>query len=636
MGLLERVDSPEDLKRLTTAELTVLAGEIRELITETVFKTGGHLASNLGVVELTIALHYVFDFHRDALIFDVSHQSYTHKILTGRREAFVEGLRRRGGLSGFTNPEESPADVFVCGHAGTAFSAALGMAAGDRLAGRDRNVVALVGDGALGTGMTLEALNHAAELHPRLLVVLNDNRMSISPTVGAFGKHLSRIRTAPLYRDAKRTIRRVARRLATVVGQMERTAERAFGFLRRLLLPPGFLFEELGFSYYGPVDGHDIPLLVDLLRRVRNGADGPVILHAVTTKGRGHAPAEADPERFHGAPPAVGRDGKVRTTTITTAPSYTSAFSAALHDFFLKHQDAVAITAGMPTGTGLDVIRRRFPERFFDVGICEQHALGLAAGLAKSGLFPIIAIYSTFLQRAYDQLFHEIALNRVPCVIAADRAGVVGRDGPTHHGTFDTAYARALPGLTLAAPARGAEIPAFLETAHARRLSLVLRYPRDRVPDPDAPVLDGTFEVGRAETLREGRDAALLGYGATVSICLAAADLLARRGIETGVVNLRWAKPLDAEAVVRCARRHRRLFVADDHTIVGGVGGAVAEALAGTPHARKLKVIALPDAFVGHGSRAELLASFGLDPESVAEAVASVVTPLPRRGSRQR
>jgi len=617
-GLLDSVNTPKDLKRLPVEDLPRLAEEIRALIKETVLRHGGHLASNLGLVEATIALHYVFDFPDDMLILDVSHQCYTHKILTGRKERFAETLRQKGGISGFTNPAESEYDAFMAGHAGTALSWGLGVAVADRLLGRDRWVVAVVGDGALGTGMALEALNHAAELKARLLVLLNDNRMSIPPTVGALARYLNKIRAGSLYRGAVRRLRTFASRLPAIARDAERFAERAFRLMRRLVLPPGALFEELGLTYFGPIDGHNIPLLVEMLRRIRQ-QEGCVVLHIVTKKGRGHEPAESDPERYHGAAPQVAPDGKVRTQTITATPTYTHAFSRAVERFMERHEDVVAITAAMPTGTGLDVVRERFPERFFDVGICEQHAVGLAAGMSRGGLFPVVAIYSTFMQRAFDQLFHDIALQRLPCILALDRAGLVGRDGPTHHGTFDIAYTRVLPNLFVAAPKSGSEFLSFFECAYRNRIPLVLRYPRDRIPDSRLRIEAEEIPVGKSEILQKGRHLLLVGYGATVQLCLEAADILRKKGHSVTVLNLRWIRPLDVETLKTLAVEHRHIVVVEDHTIRAGVGSALLEVLAGTETAGRVGIIALPDSFVEHGSRAELLADCGLTPQSVAE-----------------
>lgn len=617
-GFLASLKGPQDIKKLSFDDLSRLADEIRRLIKEAVFRHGGHLASNLGMVEATIALHYVFNFPDDMLIFDVSHQCYTHKILTGRGDAFLETLRERGGISGFTNPLESEYDSFVAGHAGTALSWALGVGVADKLLGRDRWVVAVVGDGALGTGMTLEALNNAAELRARVLLILNDNRMSIPPTVGALARYLNKIRAGTLYRGAVRRLRNFAQRLPAIAKDAERFAERAFRLIRRIVLPPGALFEELGLTYFGPIDGHNIPLLIEMLQRIKR-QEGVVVLHIITQKGRGHHPAEQDPEHYHGASPQVSSDGKVRTQTVTAALTYTHAFSKAVELFMERHKDVVAITAAMPTGTGLHNIREKFPQRFFDVGICEQHAVGLAAGMSRGGLFPIVAIYSTFMQRAFDQLFHDIALQNLPCVLALDRAGLVGRDGPTHHGVFDIAYTRILPNLFVAAPKCGSEFLSFFKTAYQKHIPLVLRYPRDRVPEEKLVFQSEEIEPANAEILKEGEEIALVGYGATVRICLDAAGIINRQGKKVTVLNLRWVRPLDRETLRRVAQEHRFIVVVEDHTVCGGVGSAILEALSQLQTPAEVRLLALPDAFVEHGSRSELLNGCGLTPENVAD-----------------
>jgi len=618
MGLLENINSPDDLRKLDISQLPEVASEIRRLLIDVVLKNSGHLAANLGVVELTIALHYVFDFKTDRLVFDVSHQCYTHKILTGRRTRF-ESLRLKDGLSGFTNPEESEYDIFVAGHAGTAFSTALGLAVSEQMRDGSRRTIALVGDGALGTGMSFEALNHAGSLRPKILVLLNDNRMSISPTVGAVAKYLSKVRTSALYQGVRRRIRNFAKGLPHLVQSAEQTAERALASLRGLVFRPGGLFGELGFSYYGPVDGHDIGLLILLFSRLKDRIDGPTILHIVTQKGRGFLPAENDPERFHGITQSVlSSDGKVRTQVFEKHLTYTDAFSEALMRIAEANEKVVAITAGMPEGTGLIPFRERFPDRFFDVGICESHALGLAAGLAKGGFFPVIAVYSTFLQRAFDQLFHEIALQRTPCVIAVDRAGIVGRDGATHHGVFDIAYTRLFPNLVVAAVKNGSEFYPFIRTALEKRVSLVLRYPRAQCPDGNLLFKNEDFEVGKGEILIEGERLAILAYGSTVEYSLEAAEIIKeRKGFLPTVVNLRFAKPLDLGLIDKVAERHEHLLCVEEGCRSGGIGAAVAEHLSGKPHIRKLHIHAIDDEFVKHGSRNELLSVLKLDSSGI-------------------
>ncbi|MCX7704137.1 MAG: 1-deoxy-D-xylulose-5-phosphate synthase [Planctomycetota bacterium] len=630
MSLLETIDSPQDLRKLEVSQLPKLAAEIRSFIIDVVLKNSGHLSPNLGVVELTLALHYVFDFKSDVLIFDVSHQCYTHKILTGRRKEF-NTLRLKGGISGFTNPQESEYDSFVTGHAGTALSTALGIALAERMSGGTKKVVALVGDGALGVGMSLEALNHAGFLKPNLLVVLNDNKMSISPTVGAFAKYLSKIRIGTLYRDVRRRIRRFARTLPKILRSAEETAERALSSLRGLVLPPGALFSDLGFSYYGPVDGHNITLLVSLLTRLKSELEGPTILHVVTQKGRGYSPAENDPERFHGITPLIlSPDGKVRTQSLEKETTYTDSFSEALLQVAENEKRIVAITAGMPEGTGLLPFRERFPDRFYDVGICESHALGIAAGLAKEGFFPVIALYSTFLQRAFDQLFHEIALQKTPCLIAIDRAGIVGRDGMTHHGMFDIAYTRLFPHLVVAAVKDGSEFKPFILTALEKKLSLLLRYPRAKCPQSETEIKTSfekrLFDVGKGEILNKGEKVAILAYGSMVKEALDAARILKKRkDFSPTVVNLRFAKPLDGELIMKMAESHSILLTVEEGCLAGGIGTAVAETLLGTPYINRLHIHAVKDRFIGHGSRSELLSELKLDAEGITSICESLL-----------
>jgi len=619
MEILQSIDSPDDLRRLEIAQLPQLASEIRKTIIEVVSSNSGHLATNLGVVELLLALHYVFDFREDMLIFDVSHQCYTHKILTGRRERF-KTLRLKGGLSGFTNPDESEYDIFVAGHAGTAFSTAMGLAVAERMKGGDRRTVALVGDGALGAGMSLEALNHAGALKPNVLVVLNDNKMSISPTVGAFARYLSKVRTGALYRDVRRRIKKFATTLPRLFQEAEQTVERILGSVVGALLPPGALFEELGFTYYGPIDGHDVSLLISLLRRLKEEMDGSTILHVVTQKGRGFTPAEADPELYHGASAGmISPDGKVRVETFKKGDTYTDCFARSLLRMAEEDERIVAITAGMPAGAGVVHFREKFPERFFDVGICEQHALGLAAGLAKNGFFPVVAIYSTFLQRGFDQLFHEIALQRLHCILALDRAGVVGRDGPTHHGVFDIAYTRILPNFVVAAIRDADEFYPFMKMAVRKKLALVLRYPRDKVQRREPAFSGDEVVVGKGEVLKEGEELAILGYGSTANYALDAAPILKKRlGVSPTVVDLRFAKPLDTELLLKTAKKHRLLLCVEEGCHAGGIGGAVAEALLGTPFIRRLHIHAIGDEFVPQASRGELLRMLRLDGEGIA------------------
>ncbi len=621
---LDRIDGPADLKLLQRRDLPKLAAEIRRYISEVVHHTGGHLASNLGVVELTLALHYVFDFLEDRLVWDVSHQVYAHKILTGRRKEF-ENLRQPGGISGFSNPAESEYDSFIAGHAGTSISTALGIATGDAVNGRDRKVVAVVGDGSLGTGMAFEALNNASDVAKNLIVVLNDNEMSISPTVGALSAYFNRVRFSPLYVDLKKDIHALARSLPLVGSQVDHALDRALEALRSSVMP-GHFFEELGFRYYGPFDGHNVEQLVRVLGKARR-AEGLELIHVVTRKGKGFEEAEQNPTRFHSASnflttsagkvvsPQERKSGKKRI-------SYTAAFSKALLRLAREYPRIVAITAAMPDGTGLTEFQKTFPERYFDVGICEQHALGLAAGMFKSGYFPVFAVYSTFLQRGYDQLFHEIALNSVPCLICIDRGGLVGADGPTHHGVFDISYMRHLPGLALGAPATCADLYGLMKLALENEVFLAIRYPRASCPQEGAAESAKSFALGKGEVLRRGGPVALLAYGSEVWPALEAADALASEGIDVTVADARFAKPLDGELITDLVRTHEHVMTIEDHALAGGFGSAVLEYLSewGLDN-RKVSRLGIPDRFIEHGPRNALLASLGLDAAGIARAV---------------
>lgn len=618
---LDKINGPADLKGFQRRDLPRLADEIRRHISEVVHRTGGHLASNLGVVELTIALHYVFDFLKDRLVWDVSHQVYAHKILTGRREKF-ENLRREGGVSGFSNPAESDYDPFVAGHAGTSVSTALGMAAADAVNGRERKVVAVIGDGSVGAGMAFEALNNASHVAKNLIVVLNDNEMSISPTVGALSSYFNKVRFSPVYVDLKKDIHDLVRSLPLVGSQMEHALDRALEALRSSVMP-GHVFEELGFEYYGPFDGHNVEQLVKVFEKARR-AEGLELIHVVTKKGKGLEVAEQNPAEYHSASNFLPTSGGKVTPVMERhkRPSYTVAFSRSVIRLAREHPKVVAVTAAMPDGTGLSDFQSAFPDRYFDVGICEQHGLGLAAGLAKSGYYPVFAVYSTFLQRAYDQLFHEIALNRIPCLICIDRGGLVGADGPTHHGVFDISYMRHLPGMNLAAPARCAHFYPLMKLAVEGSLTLAIRYPRDSCLENEVVHSETPFELGRGEILRKGREAALLAYGSEVQAALDAADMLASEGKKVTVVDARFAKPLDAGLITGLLKSHKHLLTIEDHALAGGFGSAVLEMMAESGlDTRKLRRLGIPDRFIEHATRSAQLASLGLDAAGIAAAV---------------
>ncbi|HUT35998.1 MAG TPA: 1-deoxy-D-xylulose-5-phosphate synthase [Planctomycetota bacterium] len=621
-SILEQINGPADVRRLRSEELPQLAEELREEIRRVVAANGGHLASNLGAVELTVALHRCFDLRHDVLVWDVGHQTYAHKLLTGRRKQF-HTLRQQGGLSGFPSKAESPYDLFTTGHAGTALSSAMGLVCADALAGRRRRVVAIVGDGTLTNGVALEALNHAGALGRDILVVLNDNRMSINRTVGAIAQYLDRLRSAPFYNKAKRELRRVVRSLPGIGAP----AEAALGQLKesiKVAVGSETLFDQIGFRTFGPVDGHRLDDLVAMLEAVRE-LSGPILLHVLTQKGRGHAAATSDPSRYHSAGPAAPSACAPGPANGAAGPSYTSVFSDALCRIGERRHDVVAITAAMEEGTGLADFGQRFPQRFFDVGISESHGVAFAGGLAAAACKPVVAIYSTFLQRSYDQVFHDLCLQGAGAVLCMDRAGLVGADGPTHHGVFDIALLRHLPGMVLAAPRDGAELEAMLEAAVAGDRVWAIRFPKAPVPAvgwPQPPPI----EVGQAELLREGSHAALVAYGSMVERAWEAAVLLAREGIEAAVVNARFAKPVDAALLGSLASRVPILVTIEEHSVVGGFGSAVLEAIA--PHGAlpcHVELLGIPDRFVEHGPREALLGGLGLSAAGIAARVAEFV-----------
>jgi len=615
--LLSQINSPEDVRRLKSEDLPRLAEEVRRMIVDVVSQRDGHLASNLGAVELTLALHYCFDFSKDRLVWDVGHQVYAHKIITGRRDRF-HSLRTQGGISGFPDPKESPYDTFITGHAGTAISTVAGLAAGYALSDERRHAVAVVGDGALAAGMAFEALNHAGSTDCNMLIVLNDNRMSISRTVGAFANYLSAVRAGPLYTELKKEVHHLLSLIPVFGGRMEEILEHVKEAVKRSM-SPGRMFEEFGFNYFGPVDGHDVAALIEILREIRQ-LDGPVLLHAITEKGKGFLPALEDPREFHSSKPFRVCDGEVvREPKPGDRPSYTNVFSETLVRIARDDDRIAAVTAAMPDGTGLAPFADEFPARFFDVGICEQHALGLCTGLSTSGLKPVAAIYSTFLQRAYDQLFHELCLQRADVVLAIDRAGLVGSDGPTHHGVFDVAYLRHLPGMTVMAPRDGVELRQMLWLAARTSGPVAIRYPRCPVPDENLDEARQPFGIGECEVMRRGEDIALVAYGAAVYPAAEAARRLADDGIEAAVINARFAKPLDADTILPIIERSPAVITTEDHALSGGFGSALLEeAAARGVRMPPVACMGIPDQFVEHGARDDLLAQFGLDPNGIA------------------
>lgn len=628
--ILDTIESPADLKQLSREQLERLAAEIRETLIETVSKTGGHLAPNLGVVELTLGLHRALDCPRDKIVWDVGHQAYVHKLLTGRRERF-ETLRSYGGVCGFPKRSESPYDVHDTGHASTSVSVALGLACARDRVGGDETIVAVIGDGSLTGGMAFEALNHLGHLKTRMIVVLNDNEMSISRNVGALANYLGRVRLDRRYRRLRDDVESALAR--TKIGAAMVAAGEAAKESFKQLLVPGMLFEELGLKYVGPIDGHDISQVESAVRAAKD-VDGPVIIHAVTRKGKGYVHAEDRPDAFHGISPFSVESGKVNGGA-GGARSYTEVFGRALVAEAERDERIVAITAAMPSGTGLSYFAERFPERFFDVGIAEEHAVGLAAGLASGGLLPVVAIYSTFLQRAYDQLIMDVALQGLHVVFALDRAGLVGEDGPTHHGVFDLTYLRSIPGMSIMAPADEAELVHMLHTAVTSDGPVAIRYPRGAGVGAALPGTPEVVEAGKSEVRRVGSDVALVAVGRMVPVAEQAADFLASEGVDATVVNARWVKPLDLEMLSEAARRHRLLVTVEENTGCGGFGAAVLEALSDLGIEVPVLRLAAPDCFVTHGATEVLLREIGLDPEGVRGAVLGRLLDLPARSERR-
>ena len=611
--LLSAIQDPADLRRLPRAQLKGLADEVRECVLQNVSRTGGHLSSNLGTVELTIALHYVFNTPHDRLVWDVGHQTYPHKILTGRRER-MPTLRQLGGISGFPRREESEYDTFGTAHSSTSISAALGMAVAARQKGEDRKAVAIIGDGAMTAGMAFEALNNAGvERDARLLVVLNDNDMSISPPVGALNRYLAQLMSGNFYAAAKNVGKTVLGPVPPLFELAKRIEQGAKG-----MVVPATLFEKFGFNYIGPIDGHDLDSLIPTLENIRDRMakqEGPQFLHVVTKKGQGYKLAEADPVAYHGPgkfDPAVG----LTPPTTPPKPTFTQVFGQWLCDMAEHDKRLVAITPAMREGSGMVEFHRRFPDRYYDVGIAEQHAVTFAAGLACEGLKPVVAIYSTFLQRAYDQLIHDVAIQKLPMVLALDRAGLVGADGATHAGAFDIAYLRCVPNVSVACPADERDCRQLLSTAFAQDHAVAVRYPRGAGVGVQ-PLADlSELPFGKGQVRRQGQRIAMLAFGSLLYPALQAAERLGAT-----VVNMRWAKPLDTELLLQIASSHEALVTIEEGVVMGGAGSAVAEALAAAQIAKPLLQLGLPDAFIEHGDPARLLALQGLDAVGIEASV---------------
>ena len=620
--LLESVNDPADLRRFDRKQLAQLATELRGFIVDSVASTGGHLSSNLGTVELTIALHYVFRTPDDKLIWDVGHQTYGHKILTGRRSGMGR-LRQKGGIAGFPRREESVYDTFGTAHSSTSISAAIGMAVAARSQGLDHRVVAVIGDGAMTAGMAFEALNNAKQAGANVIVVLNDNDMSISENVGALNNYLAKLMSGRFYAATKKT----AEKVLSVAPPMKELAKR-FEEHAKGMITPSTLFEEFGFNYTGPIDGHNLDVLIDTLTNVMR-LTGPQFLHVVTRKGQGYKLAEEDPITYHGPgkfDPGVGIVKAKPAVESRPKPTYTQIFGEWLCDMARLDARLVGITPAMREGSGLVKFSQQFPERYFDVGIAEQHAVTFAAGLAVAGMKPVVAIYSTFLQRAYDQLIHDVALQNLPVVFALDRGGLVGADGPTHHGAFDFSYLRCIPNLTVMAPADENECRQMLYTAFTIEGPTAVRYPRGAGPGVEAQPPMKALPVGRGEVRREGKRVAILAFGAMLKPALeAAAELNAT------VANMRFVKPLDRELVFRLATTHELVVTVEENVVAGGAGSAVVEALAADGIAVPVLTLGLPDHFVEHGDPQQLLIDCGLDGEGIARAVRERLAQAGRR-----
>lgn len=615
-ALLKDIFTHQDVMKLSLKQLQSLAGEIRETIINTVAETGGHLAPNLGVVELTLALHRVFNTAEDRIIWDVGHQSYVHKLLTGRLPQFAT-LRQYGGISGFPKPEESVHDAFATGHSSTSISAALGMAVARDLQGDKHSVVAVIGDGSMTGGMAFEAMNHAGHVKTNLIVVLNDNEMSIAPNVGALSGYLSRLRTDPKYSKGKDEIAELLQKLPHG-SKLLKVVDRLKDSLKYLVVP-GMFFEELGFTYLGPVDGHDIKAVITMLQQAK-AANGPVLVHLLTQKGKGYQPAEQNPGCFHGVGPFDVATGTVKKSV--GAPSYTEVFGKTLVRLAKENEKIIGITAAMPSGTGLNYFAKEIPNRYFDVGIAEQHAITMAAGMAASGYRPVTAIYSTFMQRAYDQVLHDVCLQNLPVTFALDRAGLVGDDGPTHHGVFDISFLRNIPNITLMSPKDENELRHMLNTALQHNGPVAIRYPRG---NGEGVQIDEKLEllpIGKGEVLREGKDLLLLAIGNMVPEAMKAAQSLSDQGIEATVINARYIKPLDENLILEYGRRIKKVVTIEEGVLMGGFGSAVLELFEENgSYDATVKRMGIPDKFVEHGNQNILRANYKLTAEGIVETV---------------
>lgn len=626
MKLLDNINYPEDIKKLTYQELDTLANELREFVIETLSKNGGHLASNLGVVELTLALEKVFDLPKDKLVWDVGHQAYIHKILTGRKEQF-KTIRKHNGLSGFPKIMESEYDSFGTGHSSTSISAALGIALARDLNNEDYNVIGVIGDGALTGGMSFEALNHAAVLKKKLIIVLNDNEMSISKNVGAMSEYLYRIRTDETYYKVKKDIESLMKCIPSIGDQVAKTANRVKDSLKYFLVP-GMLFEDLGLTYLGPIDGHNIKMMTEVFEKVKE-MDKPVVVHVITKKGKGYLPAEKNPDKFHGTSAFDVATGE-KIPVKTNLRNYTSIFSETLVDLAKKNEKIVGITAAMQDGTGLTEFANEFPNRFFDVGIAEQHAVTLAAGMATKGYRPVVAIYSTFLQRAFDQVLHDVCMQNLPVIFCLDRAGIVGDDGYTHHGVFDISYLRLMPNITLMAPKDAVELADMFNTALTLKSPVAIRYPRGNVTEFYDKKPLKTLDIGKGEIIKSGEKVCLISVGSMYSETLKIISILEKEGFAPGFANLRFIKPIDGELLDLLANKYDKLVVLEENVLIGGAGSAVLEYFEknNSPAISSVIRIGIPDVLVSQGDRELLLKDIKLDALSVANKIIKVMSDI--------
>jgi 1-deoxy-D-xylulose-5-phosphate synthase len=618
MKVLNQIHTSQDVKKLDLEELERLCHEIRGEILSTVSKTGGHLASSLGVVELTTVLHYVFDFPRDKLVWDVGHQSYAHKLLTGRKDRF-HTLRQYEGISGFPKRDESPYDAFDSGHSGTSISSALGMAEARRLKGEEGKIIAVIGDGSMTAGLAFEGLNQTGHIDQDLIVILNDNEMSISRNVGALSSYLNRLMTGQFVNRFRNDMKDFLETLPGIGKSVLRFAKQAEESLKGLLMP-GLLFEELGLKYIGPIDGHRLDYLIETFQNIKK-LRGPILVHVITKKGKGYPPAEMNPDRFHGVPPFVIETGELRNDQ-KSPPTYTEVFGETLCQLARENKRLIAITAAMQNGTGLEEFAREFPDRFYDIGIAEQHAVTFAAGLALEGMRPVVTIYSTFLQRAYDQVLQDVCLQNLPVVFALDRGGIVGEDGPTHHGLFDFSYLRHIPNMIVMVPKDENEFQHMIKTAMECPMPVAFRYPRGKGVGVRREVPLQSIGIGKGELLREGQDILIIAIGSTVYPSLRAAESLAEVGIQAAVINSRFLKPLDGNLLCDWAKKTGKVLTVEENVLQGGFGSAVLELFQERGlFSIQVKRLGIPDIFVEHGSQALLREKYGIDENGIFKGV---------------